>query len=261
MKKITVVLFDGSYKDTSPALESLANQTIIDDLQVLWVEFFRTPFAAVQHYDFITQVTLDHSTLVPFHVAYCLNVGLMLAECKYFVIVDPCLWIPPNTLENDLDFHESTRDYTFTYHHERRGKSKDKHLALKDLNDYRAKSTDWELRKGNVGAMPMTYTALIKAVNGYDIFTSGRTAGKHNDMSDRPSPGLCYWRLNNGFNLRTVVREQEIYHPWHPTSGEAYDRKSNRDRSRVVKDGDIVQAYKGLAFVEQKFRHLLGEEE
>ena len=36
--KLTVVIFDGGYKESAPMLESLKNQTILDELQVLWIE-------------------------------------------------------------------------------------------------------------------------------------------------------------------------------------------------------------------------------
>ena len=64
-------------------------------------------------------------------MGYCYNAGLSLAKGKYFMLVDHCLWFPPNTLEAIYNFHEENPG-SFTYNLERRGKNKEiRHLLTK----------------------------------------------------------------------------------------------------------------------------------
>jgi len=260
-KKVTVILFDGGYKDAAPALLSLANQTILDDIQVLWVEFYDKVFGKVTDYPFVTQVKLNRPKGQPFHVSYCFNAGLLLAEGKYLCVVDPCLWFQPNVILRALTHHrKNSNSFTsFIEARDRGGKIKDFRFRLEKeyfpvFSQYNVTRIKWHVRNTNRGCLPMFPTKMCRELNGFDIYHGGGMKGKINDLCDRPSVGLCYWRMINKFNIKVVELKSLVYHAWHPTDKEVLNRGFNRKISKEYRESGRFRAEKGLEYMESRFK-------
>ena len=214
MKKITAIVYDGGFKDSAPALQSLKNQTILNDVQVIWIEYYNKIFPPVKDYKFITTITLNLQgpksgpTKNYPDMSYCYNAGLSIAEGEYFILVDPCLWFPPNTLENIYKFHKE-HPQVFTFNHEMRGKNtNNRHILtnqyFKDISKFKGDIV--KVKKTNRGCMSCTRTEYYKGVDGFDSYP----VVLFNHLT------LCLIRMKNKYHLKEVGLPQRVYHPFHP---------------------------------------------
>jgi len=209
MKKMTVIIYDAGFKKTSPALPSLSNQTIKNDCQFIWLELYDKVFPEVKKYDFIQIEKLNMISQDTKEISYCYNKGLEMAEGKYFVLCDPCLWLKEDCLEYIYNFHENN-EKCFTFNHEHRGR--DENIAniltktyIKNANE-KYKNDIFKIKKGNMGCMSTTLTEYYRGVGGFDII--GKQVTNHLK--------LCMIRMKNKYSLREVGLDDIVYHPFHP---------------------------------------------
>jgi len=254
-KLATIILYDAGFKDSAPALLSLANQTIIDSVQVIWIEYYKTIFPKVMEFDFITPTRLNMSLRQIFNISYCYNAGLMLAKGKYFTLIDPCLWFPPNFLELIYKYHEKHGPNLFTYNHELRGYDRSHRSILTktcppDLHKFFGEyKVPGRLKTNNLGCASTSLTRYFKEVNGFDIFDRHR-----NLLVDRNSLGLCVFRMVNKFGIDITVLPQVAYHSWHPVRGTKHTKLLQAKLREYKENSSITQAEKGLTFMNETFR-------
>jgi hypothetical protein len=222
--KMTVILYDGGFKDSAPALMSLQHQTILPDIQVLWIEYKDKVFSKVRDFPFVRPIKLNRRGKTD--NSYCYNTGLSMATGKLFVLVDPCLWMAPDTLENICGFHTKHPRY-FTYNQEARGKNDRLRFELTDkyyptMNKF--KSDTHKIKKGNVGCLSCAPTEFFWGVGGFDMFNTVYT----NHLK------LCSIRMQNKYGLKLKMLDQQVYHPFHPRG-----KKGNKDEMRA-----LVRRYK-----------------
>jgi len=243
MKKFTIILYDGGFKDSAPALLSLKNQSILSDIEVIWIEYGNKIYNEVSKYDFIKRVKLGMTK--PIDISYCYNTGLSMATGKYFMLVDPCLYFKSDTLQKIYEYHEKNEN-RFTWNKELRGNNIEFRKELttkyyKDINPILLKD-NLKLKNGNMGCMSCTLTSNYRDVNGFDTFDYPVT----NHLK------LCMIRMMNKFGLQTEAIDHIVYHPFHPRG-----KKANKDMmKRIVnsfKNKKTVMAEKGLHYMKNNY--------
>ena len=234
MKKMTVILYDGGFKRTAPALPSLSNQTIKDDCQFIWLELYDKVFLEVEKYDFIKIEKLNKNPNDTKEISYCYNKGLDMAEGKYFVLCDPCLWLPENCLEFIYNFHEENENH-FTFNYESRGK--DENIARVLTKSYvsdaikKYKTDIFKIKKGNMGCMSTTLTENYRGVDGFDII--GKNVTNHLK--------LCMIRMKNKYGLIDIGLDKMVYHPFH-TRGRKPEKELMKTIVNKYKKENITRA-------------------
>lgn len=231
--KITVVIYDAGFKETSPALETLANQTILEDLQIFWVDYSNKIFSKVFNYDFITPVVLNLPIIPKYKwdIAYCYNVGLWLANGEFICLMDPCLWGPPDAFERILEELQNN-PYDFIYsieHFSRYGGSNNAKILTDKYNSNINNIKKREMQKkvkiklDNTGCMWTVRTEYAHEVGGFDI------------LDDPPgnSDTLCLNRMRNRFNIKSIAVNLPMYHPCHPRA--VYGKSAPHTRRSLVK--------------------------
>lgn len=217
MPRITCILYDGGFKDSAPALQSLKHQTIIDDIQVIWIEYGKILYPQVKKFNFVEPIVLGRKD--SFDASVCYNIGLDKAEGDYFMLVDPCLWFSPDTIEHIVNYHKNNKEI-FTYNWEIRGKNKKNRFLLtkKYMENVSSLKADFKkIKKTNRGCMSCTKTEYFKGVNGFDVLHPPVTNGLT----------LCLIRIINKYKINVVGLEKKIYHPFHPRG-----KKADKERMK-----------------------------
>ena len=257
-KVATVILYDAGFKDSSPALHSLANQTILKDIQVIWVEYYDKIFPKVKEFDFITKVTLNMNN-PPYNIATCYNAGLLLAEGKYLTLIDPCLWFAPTFLENIYKSHIQSCDKLFTYNREIRGGDETHASLLTEKYHpriWKSLGEPLELGRKNVknwGCASTALTRFFKSVNGFDLFRPS----DEGMLVDRNTLGLAILRIRNFRPELKVKRLSQLaYHPDHPRGEEIVAKGFLRNRFKSFsKNKEIIKAEGGLEYLKKNFTY------
>jgi hypothetical protein len=259
--KITIMLFDGGYKDSAPALLCLAHQTILSDLQILWVEYYDAILSKVYEFDFITRVKLGIDRKALFNTAYCHNTGIKLAKSKYFVILDPCLWFSPDLFERIYNFREANQDVTFTYQREIRSNDQKNRFFLTDnyfskIEDFYKRQWNDQVIGKNFGCVSTFKTDQCRTVNGFDIFYTS-----DDKLVDRASVSLCLDRLKNKFGGRVIPLDPAVLHSWHPMEDAPVNAAFMNGVEANYRAKGVTQAEKGLSYMEERFDLVLNDGE
>ena len=220
---------------------------------MFWIEYYDTIYPKVDEFKFITKVKLNMNEKKLFNIAYCYNTGLMLAEGKYFTILDPCLWFPPDFFEKVYSFHEERKKSIFTHNLEIRSKNKDYRFLLTEnyfssLGDFYIKKKSDKIVKKNIGCCSTSLLKNYLEVDGFDIFESKDT------LLDRSTLRLCMHRMINKLKIKRVPLKFPAFHSWHPTEEDPIDKKFIKNKLvQVMNNKGIVNAEKGLPYMRDKF--------
>ena len=231
---MTVILYDAGFKKTAPALQSLNNQTLKNDCQFIWLELYDKVFSEVKKYNFIDIEILNKNPQVTKEISYCYNRGLDMAEGKYFVLCDPCLWLPEDCLEKIYDFHENN-EKCFTFNHESRGRNDT--IAVNLTKNYILDAIGWykddifKIKRGNMGCMSTALTEYYRGVGGFDIV--GKQVTNHLK--------LCMIRMKNKYGLKDIGLDNMVYHPFH-IRGKKPEKVLMKEMVRKYKKGKIIKA-------------------
>jgi hypothetical protein len=257
-KLATVILYDAGFKEDSPALHSLANQTILEDIQVIWIEYYDKILPKVKEFDFITKVTLNMNSPA-YNIASCYNAGLLLAKGKYFTLIDPCLWLPTNFLENIYSYHENSEDELFTFSPEVRGRDSDHAYLLTEEhhpNIWNSLGKPLEIGLKNMknwGCASTALTESFRKVNGFDLFNES----EEGMLVDRNTLALAIVRIRNLIPKLKIQRTGPLaYHPHHPRGEEMIAKGFLRNRFKdFSKNKEIIKAEKGLEYMNKNFTY------
>ncbi len=241
----TIALYDAGFKDSAPALLSLQNQTILKDIQVIWVEYYSKIYDRVEEFDFIKRIKLNNPIDKPYDISCCYNAALSEAKGKYFTLIDPCLWFPSNFLENIYSYHDhEVNKKVFTFNREARTRKTDPSLRFK-LTDSNSNlnliGIDYKLINTNKGCASTAETAMFLNIDGFDIIPHDT------HLTDRNSLFLCLLRMKAKYSL-SIDRLQDIaYHAYHPTSSKfPTAKKIINEYKALYSVGDIILPEKGL---------------
>lgn len=208
--KITVVMVDGSFRESFHAIRFFADQTLAaSDYELLWVEHFdevdpQLPAEMAPHAHFRT-ICLGHPRSGVYYPSRCFNRGIAEARGEIIVIPDADVVPEGDFLENVLRDHMEC-DRLVEYFH-RSNEPEAEHREEVCLEHLRrvCKVTN----PANHGACLSVRKRWLLEINGYDEHTIFSTGFHANDLD-------VYYRLRN---LGLLVRwhpTQRLYHPWHP---------------------------------------------
>jgi len=240
--KATIALYDAGFKDSSPALLSLANQTILKDIQIIWVEYYDKVYTKVENFNFIKRIRLNNDINKPYDMGACYNAALSIAVGKYFTLIDPCLWFPPTFLENIYNYHNINGNI-FTFNYEARTRKTNPDLRHKLTETYFSvlEGIGYKLIKTNRGCASTTETINLLGVDGFDIIP--------NDMhlTDRNTLFLCLLRMRAKYHISVSSLQDRAYHAYHPT-GSTFptDKKTINEYKSKYSLGNTIYPEKGL---------------
>jgi hypothetical protein len=261
MAKMTVLVYDAGYKDSSPALLALKNQTMFDDLKIFWVEYYDKIYDGALSCDYVTKIKLNFPKKALYNVGYCYNTGLMLSEGGLFTILDPCLWFPKDCFERIYKCHQENPN-SFTYNWEQYG------TQMQDRFDLSRQTVDsieelgtltGRLKSGNLGCLSTYRRKKLLDINGFDVFKRSDPEYKDNKaLVDRGLVSMAVERLITKHNIKKCRVNSTAYHAAHPKYDDvpkgAYNRKPIKAIMSALKTGNVTRARRGVSFVRQKVK-------
>jgi len=209
MIKLSVIMWDCSFRERFHAIKSYLNQTLDKNIyEVIWVEFYSKVKKEVKkfanEYPNFTILTLKRSGKWQYGI--CVNEGVRIAKGDILVISDGDVVVDEKFLEDELKLHEKYLNLPFINYHRRYDEPRKPPLYSYDL-EY--------LNKVCVLTNPTNYAGCFSikkrdfiAINGYeeDMIFSG--------------PSACakdfYIRAKNAGYFIRWSPEKRLFHPWHP---------------------------------------------
>jgi len=208
--RISVIMVDGSFRESYHAIDFLAQQTWPQSsYELLWVEYHdRLRPALVEKLSRLSNarsITLNRAG--EYHSSYCFNAAIAASRAELLVIIDADVAVEKDFLETVWQAHQ--RDERLVMYVFRLDEPREQHrepIALDHLQRVCVLGNPT-----NYGGCLTVRKSWLVAINGYEqhpVFSSGFHAN-----------GLdVYTRLKNlGLSVQwhpTLM----LYHPWHPST-------------------------------------------
>lgn len=206
--RISVVMVDGSFRESFHSVDFFGNQTFPkDEYELLWVEYYDkvNPYLAekISKYSNFQIITLKRGG--GYHSSYCFNAGILGSQGELLVIPDADQVVESNFLEIVYKVHQT--DDKLAMYICRYDEPKEKHIQKIAIE---------RLRKACLLKNPQNYGGCLTVrkkwlleINGYEqhpIFGTG----------DHANGRDVYTRLKN-LGLQIMWHpELKLFHPWHP---------------------------------------------
>lgn len=203
---ISVIMVDGSFRESFHAVDFLASQTF-DDFELRWVEYYDDVDPVLQrklagHSNFHA-VTLDRSGV--YHSSYCFNAGIRASTAELLVITDGDVAVESDFLQGVWDEHAENEKLVMYVH--RHNEPRAQHVPEVSLEHLRAVAT--VTNPENYGGCLTVRKKWLLAINGYEEHWAF-SRGEHANGRD------VFTRLKNlGLHIQWHP-ELKLYHPWHP---------------------------------------------
>ncbi|MBN1680161.1 MAG: glycosyltransferase family 2 protein [Anaerolineae bacterium] len=239
--RVSVIMIDGSFRESFHAIDFFCNQTLRpDEYELIWVEYTDAVSpelqAQIDKYTHARIIMLGRSGL--YHSSYCFNAGIMAARADLVVIPDADVVVEPDFLESVWHEHQALDKLAMYIH--RLDEPEAAHKTPANLGHLK---NVCEIRSpGNFGGCLTVRKKWLLVINGYEqhpVFASG-FHGNGFDINMRfRSLGLyILWHPT----LR-------LYHPWHPftasTSAKTLAKKQNAV-SRYRTHHLLTDAFEGI---------------
>ncbi len=212
--KISVIMVDGSFRQSYHAVDFFCRQTIpTDDFELIWVEFYDRVSSELaeklSRYPNARILTLNKEGM--YHSSYCFNAGIMESRAELVFIPDADVVVEEHFLEQALNEHKANEKLVMYFC--RAEEPKRKRKSPVDLD---------HLKKVCVFTNPSNYGGCISVkknwfleINGYEqhpIFGSGFHAN-----------GLDVYTRFRILGLDIIWHPALfLYHPWHPLNAAGF---------------------------------------
>lgn len=237
--RISIVMVDGSFRESYHAIDFFCTQTIpAEDYELIWVEYYDKVNPALQaeidKYPNARIITLNRIGV--YHSSYCFNAGIQASRGELILIPDADLVVEPDLLETVWNEHQTNDKLVmYLFRYEEPEEVHQQKVTLEHL-----RKVGFLRSPSNFGACLTVRKKWLVEINGYEQHPIFGT-GFHANGSD----------VNTRFkNLGLHIMWHpgiKIYHPWHPmTKAEdiAYRYQEVVTRYRAI--NLITQAYQGL---------------
>lgn len=208
--KISVVMVDGSFRESFHVIDSLNNQTLPkEDYELIWVEYYDDVKKDLREKSGLRIITLDNPAEKEYHSSYCFNEGIMQSRGEVLVIPDADVMVEPSFLETIWKEHQSCDRLVMYFH--RLNEPREHHDDSKSYSIDYLKNSTGVTTTSNFGGCLAVRKKWLMEINGYeqnDIFGSGAHANGY-DVNTRLK--------NLGLHVMWHPSER-LYHPWHPGS-------------------------------------------
>jgi hypothetical protein len=207
--KISVIMIDGSFRESFHAVDFFCRQTLAtEDYELIWVEFYRDINPQLEKkisaYPNARIVSLQRTDEI-YHSSYCFNAGIKESKGEIIFIPDADVAVEPDFLEKAVNEHEENRKLVMYFYRKEEEES-----------DHREQFTLEYLKKvctfknpSNYGGCLSVRKKCLEEINGYEqhpIFGSGFHAN-----------GIDMYTRFKNLGLQVMWHPGLLlYHPWHP---------------------------------------------
>ncbi|NIO79505.1 MAG: glycosyltransferase [Candidatus Aminicenantes bacterium] len=213
--KISVVMIDGSFRESFHAVDFFCQQTLaIEGYELIWVEFYDRVNPELEkkisQYPNARVVTLDHKDEI-YHSSLCFNAGIKESSGDIIFIPDADIAVEPYFLEEALKEHEKNHKLVmYFYRKEEEKKDHRDHFTL----EYLKKVCKFK-NPSNYGGCLSVRKKWLEEINGYEqhpVFGSGFHAN-----------GIDVFTRFKNLGLQVMWHpELLLYHPWHPLNAAGF---------------------------------------
>lgn len=220
MPKISVVMVDGSFRESFHSVDFFGNQTFAkDEYELLWVEYYDkiNPVLAekISKYNNFRVITLKEKGT--YHSSYCFNAGISASRGELLVIPDADQAAESNFLEQVWKAHQANDKLAvYIYRHDEPQKRHIRRIAIEHL-----RKACLLMNPKNYGGCLTVRKKWLSEINGYEehpVFGTGDHANGLDVYTRLKNLGLCImWHS-----------KLKLYHPWHLRT-----RKSITDAHRI----------------------------
>lgn len=207
--KISVIMIDGSFRESYHAVDFFCHQTIApQEYELIWVEFYDHVNPELEKkisgYANARIVTLNYKEEI-YHSSYCFNAGIKESKGDNIFIPDADIAVEPYFLEEALKAHEENHKLViYFYRKEEEKKDHRKNITLKYL-----KKVCKFKNPSNYGGCLSVRKKWLEEINGYEqhpVFGSGFHAN-----------GIDVYTRFKNLGLQVMWHPGLLlYHPWHP---------------------------------------------
>jgi hypothetical protein len=212
--KISVVMIDGSFRESYHAVDFFCDQTLPrDDYELIWVEFYDKINPQLEQkiskYPNARIVSLKKQGI--YHSSMCFNAGIKESRGDVVFIPDADVAVEPYFLEEAMKEHEA--DHKLVLYFYRKEEDEEDHRKGITL-DYQKKVCRFKNPSNYGGCLSVRKKWLLE-INGYEqhpVFGSGFHAN-----------GIDVYTRFKNLGLHVMWHPELIlYHPWHPLNAAGF---------------------------------------
>ena len=232
--KISVVTWDGGFRESFHTVDFFANQTIpVDEYEFIWVEYYGTAETIL-----VEKINgLENGKLIylngeeNWHAGKCMNAGVNASLGELVVIIDGDIIVQPDFLEKVWEKHKNQDNLVLYFR--RWDELEETHLPDKSRNSIDHLNQFCRLlQPENYASCISLRRETIDAVGGYEehsIFGGAGAVSKE-----------LHWRLRNaGFPVVWHPKEK-IFHPWHPGTAPSYKNPKVRKQQWLIRQRSLM---------------------
>ena len=236
--KISVISWDANFRENSHCLDFFYHQNFPrKDYEFIWVDYFGsndTFRRKINNFDNFKLLPLKNSPKKPWHLGECINAGAAAASGEIFVFPDGDIVVDPYFLSYIWDTQSCSNNlalYFFRYDEPYGAPEGQNKFSL----DYLKSHSQLNNSANYAGCLSIKRNNFIN-IKGFEI---------HRAFSGPGAIALeAYTRIkNSGMSVKWASKN--IYHPWHPNSGNS--NQNARYALRLAKQNyDWIIPYAGL---------------
>lgn len=208
--KISVIMVDGSFRESFHSLDYFGTQSLSpDDFELLWIEYYDNVHPELvqiaERYSNFRIITLNRRGA--YHSSYCFNAGIVASRGELLIIPDADVMVETDFIERIWEDHQENESlvmYVYRY-----DEMEGDHLPKVDLQHLRDVCV--LTNPSNFGGCLTVRRKWLLEINGYEqhlLFSSGFHANGYD----------VYTRLKClGLHVKWHPR-LKLYHLWHPNT-------------------------------------------
>ena len=231
--KISVVTWNGGFRESFHTVDFFANQTIsFDDYEFIWVEFYEAADSTL-----VDKLDKYHNTKLiclngegQWHAGRCMNAGVNASKGELVIIVDGDIAVKSDFLEKVWEKH--SKQNNLVLYLRRWDEIKEKHLPDKSRHsiDYLTQTCQLLYPENYAGCISLR-RETIDLVNGYEehpIFGGAGAVSKE-----------LYGRLRNAGLPILWHPTEKVFHPWHPGTIPSYNNPKVRKQKWLIRQRSL----------------------
>lgn len=209
--KISLVVYDGSFRQRFFQVDSLEEQTLSKDkFEYIWIENFNQVNQGLK--DKLSNTNLNYRTFAldrekSYHLGKCVNKGVKQSKGDIIIVADADTFLEPDVLEKTLEYHQKNDDsvlYIYRY-----DEPKPPLLRRQEVSLGKLRARCELLNKSNFGGfMSISKDNYLKA-RGYDegpIWSGYNSAGALELKTRYENLGLD-WKWSDDLKIYHICHE------------------------------------------------------
>ena len=231
--KISVIMYDGGYRERFHIIDCLNNQTIDKDMyEILWVEHFDKVKPELERKENVKIIKLNRKP--PLFISYCWNEGIKRGTGDLLVLIDGDVYIDNYFLETVLEDHVKNEELVMYFYRLEEPKPLVPPRKLKPIDPGYLKKVCRLTNPVNYGGCLTVRKKWLLEVNGYEQFEcfAGDVYAGGKEL---------YTRFKNlGLHVKWNPKVM-LYHPWHPVSYGPYGHSLEKGSFNFKSQHEVIR--------------------